>query len=38
MAVIKWKRYIGFYKDLKEEHNITFTVNTGQMLSDDFAT
>lgn len=38
MAVIKWKRHIGFYKDLKEEHNITYTVNTGQMLSDDFET
>lgn len=35
MAVLKWKRLFGFYKDLKEEHNITYDVNTGQLLNDD---
>lgn len=35
MAVLKWKRFFGFYKDLKEEHNITYDVNTGQLLNDD---
>lgn len=38
MAVIKWKKYCGFYKDLKEEHNSTYTVNTGQLINDDFTT
>lgn len=37
LAVMKWKRYIGFYKDLKEEHHSSYTVNTGQLLNDDFA-
>lgn len=36
MAVLKWKKLSGFYKDLKEEHNTTYTVNTGQLLNDDF--
>lgn len=35
MAVLKWKRLSGFYKDLKEEHNITYDVNTGQLFNDD---
>lgn len=38
MAVIKWKKWCGFYKDLKEEHHSTYTVNTGQLLNDDFTT
>lgn len=35
MAVLKWKRLFGFYTDLKEEHNITYDVNTGQLFNDD---
>lgn len=35
MAVLKWKRIFGFYCDLKGEHNITYDVNTGQLLNDD---
>ena len=38
MAVLKWKRLNGFYKDLKEEYHTTYTVNTSQLLNDDFAT
>lgn len=38
MAVLKWKRLSGFYTDLKEEHNITYDVNTGQLLNDDTTT
>lgn len=38
MAVLKWKRLLGFYKDLKEEHNITYDVNSGQLLNDDTTT
>jgi hypothetical protein len=36
MAVLKWKKFCGFYKDLKEEHHSTYTVNTGQLINDDF--
>ena len=36
MAVLKWKKLNGFYKDLKEEHHTTYTVNTGQLLNDDY--
>lgn len=38
MAVLKWKKFNGFYKDLKEEHHATYTVNTGQLLNDDYTT
>lgn len=38
MAVLKWKRLFGFYTDLKEEHNITYDVNTGQLFNNDTAT
>jgi hypothetical protein len=34
-AVIKWKKLSGFYQDLKNEHNSTFVINTGQLLHDD---
>lgn len=36
IAVIKWKKMCGFYQDLKEEHNSTFVVNTGQLIHDDY--
>jgi len=35
IAVVKWKKLCGFYQDLKEEHNSTFTINTGQLLHED---
>jgi hypothetical protein len=35
MAVVKWKKLSGFYQDLKEEHNSTFTINTGQLIHED---
>ncbi|MEI9956250.1 MAG: hypothetical protein WDM90_08100 [Ferruginibacter sp.] len=38
LAVMKWKRLTGFYKDLKEEHNITYDVNTAQLFNDDTTT
>ncbi len=38
MAVIKWKKLCGFYQDLKEEHNSTFVVNTGQLIHEDYKT
>ncbi len=36
LAVIKWKKWCGFYKDLKQEHHSTYTVNTGQLINNDF--
>ncbi len=36
LAVIKWKKLCGFYQDLKEEHHSTYTINTAQLLHDDF--
>ena len=36
MAVVKWKKLCGFYQDLKEEHNTTFTINTGQLIHEDY--
>jgi predicted ThiF/HesA family dinucleotide-utilizing enzyme len=36
MAVIKWKKLSGFYQDLKEEYNSTFTINTGQLIHEDY--
>lgn len=36
MAVFKWKKLCGFYQDLKEEYNSTFTINTGQLIHEDY--
>jgi hypothetical protein len=36
MAVIKWKKLSGFYQDLKEEFNSTYTINTSQIINEDF--
>ena len=35
LAVIKWKKMIGFYQDLKREHNNLYFINTGKLLNDD---
>lgn len=36
MAVIKWKKLSGFYQDLKHEFNSTYTINTSQLINEDF--
>lgn len=36
LAVIKWKKYVGFYQDLKKEHNILYFSNTNKMLNEDY--
>jgi hypothetical protein len=36
MAVIKWKKMCGFYQDLKEEHHSTYTINTSQLINEEF--
>ncbi len=38
LAVIKWKKICGFYQDLKQEFNTTYTLNVSQLTNDDFAT
>ena len=38
MAVLKWKKLCGFYKDLKEEHHSTYTINTAQLINEDYTT
>lgn len=38
MAVVKWKKLCSFYQDLNEEHNSTFTINTGQLIHEDHTT
>jgi hypothetical protein len=35
LAVIKWKKMIGFYQDLKREHHSLYLLNTGKLLNDD---
>jgi hypothetical protein len=36
IAVIKWKKLSGFYQDLKQEFNSTYTINTSQLINEDF--
>ena len=35
MAVIKWKKLLGYYVDDKHEYNTTYTVARNQMISGD---
>jgi hypothetical protein len=35
MAVIKWKKFCGFYVDRKHEHNSTFTLGSNMLTSDE---
>lgn len=37
MAVIRWKKMIGFYQDLKSEFNSLYFINTGKLLNEDIA-
>lgn len=34
-AVIKWKKMVGFYQDLTEEHHLTYSINTSQLRNED---
>lgn len=36
LAVIKWKKLVNFYQDLKCEHNSLYFINTGKLLNEDF--
>ena len=35
LAVIKWKKIIGFYQDQKQEHNSLYFINTGKVINED---
>lgn len=35
LAVVSWKRYVGFYQDLKKTHNSLYFINTGKLLNED---
>jgi hypothetical protein len=37
LAVIKWKKILGFYQDLKHEQNTLYLLNTGKLINDDIA-
>lgn len=34
LAVIKWKKFLGFYQDADGEHHITYSINVNQLLSE----
>jgi hypothetical protein len=36
LAVMRWKKMVGFYQDLKGEYNNLFFINTGKLLNEDF--
>lgn len=35
LAVIKWKKYLGFYNDMGREYHTTYTINESQLLNDE---
>lgn len=37
LAVIKWKKMVGFYQDFEREYHTTYTTNVNMLLSEDHA-
>jgi hypothetical protein len=37
LAVIKWKKIRGFYRDLEQEHHCTYTTDGNMIINGDFA-
>jgi hypothetical protein len=35
-AVIKWKKISNYYQDFEKEFNSTYTINTGQLINEDY--
>lgn len=35
LAVVKWKKHCGFYRDLEREHSSTYTTDSNMLLSED---
>jgi hypothetical protein len=36
LAVIKWKKHFGFYRDLKSEHHTLYSIDTNRLLNEDW--
>lgn len=36
LAVMKWKKMLGFYQNLKQEHNTLYFINTNKILNEDY--
>ncbi|WP_109355911.1 ThiF family adenylyltransferase [Sphingorhabdus sp. EL138] len=36
LAIVRWKRFRGFYKDLESEHFSLFTIDGNHLLNEDF--
>jgi len=37
LAIIKWKKLVGFYQDLEKEHHSNYSINVNMLLSEDQA-
>jgi hypothetical protein len=37
LAVIRWKKLFGFYRDLDREHHSTYTIDGNMLLNEDKA-
>lgn len=35
LAVVRWKKYCGFYLDLKHEHHTTYSISTNRLANED---
>lgn len=35
LAVLRWKKMVGFYQDLKQEFNNLYSINTGKLFNED---
>lgn len=35
LAVIKWKKILGFYEDYEHEHNVIYTIGGNKLINDD---
>lgn len=35
LAVIKWKKLLGFYRDLEKEHHTTYTIDGNCLANED---
>jgi hypothetical protein len=35
LAVIKWKKLFGFYRDLKSEHHTQYSIDTNRFLNEE---
>lgn len=36
LAIIKWKKLNGFYQDLSQEFNTTYSINDGKLFNEDY--